>query len=167
MCDELQKMSNKNCHLTFVYVVQTLTNETVPCSGLTASTHHEVTDEQLVRSPALRPSSNSELKACNTWEYVPSMFLRYILNLVRVHSVRLLDIIRQCDKLVSPSILLLICELRLNSFYFWGSGYSHGGSTLKPPSLKLCFLFPRNTKIHAKQISNWNSNEKIRDVEFL
>ena len=103
-----------------------LTNETVPCSGPTVSTRREVTDEQLARSPALRPSSNSELKACNTWEYVLSVFLRYILNLVRVHSVRLLDVICQCDELVSPSVLLLICELRPNSFDFGGSGYSHG-----------------------------------------
>ena len=160
-------MSDKYCCLTFVCLVQTLTNKTIPCSGLTASTRCEVTDEQLARSPALRPSSKSELKACNTWEYVPSVFLRYILNLVRVHSARLLDVIRQCDELVLPSVLLLICESRLNSFYFGGSGYSHGRSSLKPPSLKLHFLFPRNTKIHAKQISNWNSNEKIRDMEFL
>ena len=160
-------MSDKNCRLTFICVIQTLTNETIPCSGPTVSMCHEVTDEQLAWSPALRPSSKSKLKACNTWEYVPSMFLRYILNLVRVHSVCLLDVIRQCDELVSPSVLLLICELRPNSFYFGGSGYSHGRSSLKPPSLKLHFLFPRNTKIHAKQISNWNSNEKIWDMEFL
>ena len=63
MCDELQKMSNKICCLTFIYVIQMLTNETIPCSGLTVSMRHEVTDEQLARSPALRPSGNSELKA--------------------------------------------------------------------------------------------------------
>ena len=61
VCDELQKKWGEIHQLTFIYVVQVLTNEAIPCSGLTMSMHN-ATNEQLVRSPALRPS-NSVLKS--------------------------------------------------------------------------------------------------------
>ena len=141
-------------------------NETVPCSGPMVSMRREVTDEQLARSPALRPSSNSELKACNTWGYIPSMFLRYILNLVWVHSAHLLDVIRQCDELVSPSVLLLICESRPNSFDFWGSGYSHGEVAWSLQVWSCAFYFQEIQKympnqsatgVQMKRYRTWNS----------
>lgn len=51
-----QKKPNEISKLTFVYVLQTLMNEAIPCSGTTTSTR-DVTDEQLARSPVLGPSN--------------------------------------------------------------------------------------------------------------
>ena len=60
MCDEPQKKSNKIHQLTFVYVDQMLTKKAVPHMGSTTSTH-DGADEQLVRCPALRPSSSNNV----------------------------------------------------------------------------------------------------------
>ena len=97
----------------------------------------------------------------NTLEYVPSVFLGNILDLVWIHCVHLLDVIGQCNKPLSPGILLFICESRLDSFCFEGSCYSHGGSTAR-----MRFLFPSNKKNTCKiTISNWRSNEEIWNID--
>jgi len=59
---------------------------------------------------------------CNTLDYVPTVFLGNVLNLVCIHGACLLDVICQCNKFLSPGILLFFCESRPDSFYFWGSG---------------------------------------------
>lgn len=61
-------------------------------------------------------------------EYVPTMFLGNVLNLVRIHGACLLDVICQRNKFLSSGGFLFTCESRPNPFDFWGSGYSHGGA---------------------------------------
>lgn len=77
------------------------------------------------------------------------MCLGNILDLIRIHRARVLDVIGQSDELLSPGVLLFVCELRPDSLDFLGSGYNHGGSTAKPPSVRMCFYFQGIKKVHA------------------
>ena len=85
----------------------------------------------------------------NTLEYIPSMCLGNILDLIQIHCMRTLNVIGQSNELLSPGVLLFVCESRLDSLDFLGSGYNHGGSTVKPPSVRMCFYFQGIKKVHA------------------